>query len=42
MTGSEEDWRYCVSDADGVLGYALGALFVQEAFHGDSKEKVCN
>ena len=42
VQGDEEPWRYCVSDTDSVIGYALGALFVKEAFHGGSKEKVCN
>ena len=38
--GSEETWRYCVMDTDRVLGFALGAMFVEEAFQGDSKKKV--
>lgn len=38
--GSEESWRYCVMDTNRVLGFALGAMFVEEAFQGDSKKKV--
>ncbi|KAK3105380.1 hypothetical protein FSP39_023788 [Pinctada imbricata] len=39
-TGGEELWRYCITDTDGVLGLALGAMFVREAFNGDSKIKA--
>ncbi|KAL3861160.1 hypothetical protein ACJMK2_007225 [Sinanodonta woodiana] len=39
-TGGEELWRYCISDTDDVMGFALGAMFVREAFTGDSKEKA--
>ncbi|KAL5014273.1 hypothetical protein ScPMuIL_008543, partial [Solemya velum] len=39
-TGGEELWRYCITDTDSVLGFALGAMFVREAFHGDSKKKA--
>ncbi|XP_025083321.1 endothelin-converting enzyme homolog isoform X1 [Pomacea canaliculata] len=39
-SGKEDEWRYCISDTDSVLGFALGALFVKNAFHGDSKEKA--
>ncbi|RWS12030.1 endothelin-converting enzyme 2-like protein [Dinothrombium tinctorium] len=35
--GSESPWRYCVSDTNNVMGFALGAMFVQNVFHGDSK-----
>lgn len=38
--GSEESWRYCVMDTNRVLGFALGAMFVEEAFQGDSKKKA--
>ena len=38
--GDEEEWRYCITDTDGTLGFALGAMFVREAFKGSSKEKV--
>ena len=27
-------------DTDAVLGFALGAMFVREAFHGNSRQKV--
>ncbi|XP_074654372.1 endothelin-converting enzyme homolog isoform X2 [Tubulanus polymorphus] len=36
-TGKEEKWRECVSDVDGTVGFALGAMFVRNSFHGDSK-----
>ncbi|XP_067124089.1 endothelin-converting enzyme homolog isoform X3 [Centruroides vittatus] len=35
--GGEASWRYCVSDTNGIIGFALGAMFVREVFHGDSK-----
>ncbi|XP_055373792.1 neprilysin-3 isoform X2 [Condylostylus longicornis] len=35
--GSEEPWRYCVSDTHNVLGFAIGAMFVRGVFHGESK-----
>ena len=38
--GREEQWRYCVSDANNVMGFAIGAMFVREVFHGKSKAKV--
>nr|QHX41524.1 endothelin-converting enzyme 2-like isoform X1 [Octopus vulgaris] len=38
--GNIDMWQYCVMDTDSVLGYALGAMFVQETFKGDSKEKA--
>lgn len=41
VTGGDELWRYCISDTDSVLGFALGAMFVKEAFNGRSKDKVC-
>lgn len=41
-TGYEEDWRYCTTDTDGTLGFAVGAMFVRAAFKGNSKAKVCN
>ncbi|XP_041378589.1 endothelin-converting enzyme homolog isoform X2 [Gigantopelta aegis] len=40
VSGNEEIWRTCITDTDAVLGFALGAMFVREAFHGDSKAKV--
>jgi len=33
-------WRHCISDTDMVLGFALGAMFVREVFHGENKHKV--
>ena len=38
--GEEEHWRSCVSETDNILGFALGAMYVQEKFHRDSKESV--
>jgi hypothetical protein len=41
-------WRLCVSDVDNVLGFALGAMFVNRTFDGHSKPeaeamiKVCH
>jgi len=40
VSGGDELWRYCISDTDSVLGFALGAMFVKEAFNGHSKDKV--
>lgn len=37
VSGDEEQWRYCTSDTDSVIGFAVGAMFVREAFHGESK-----
>ena len=36
--GSETPWRYCVSDTNNVMGFALGAMFVRSVFRGRSKE----
>ena len=33
-------WRECVSDTDNVLGFALGAMFVNTTFDGDSKPEA--
>lgn len=38
--GGEEQWRYCVTDTNTVLGMAVGAMFVREMFQGDAKAKV--
>uniref|UniRef100_A0A1Q3G4E4 Putative m13 family peptidase n=4 Tax=Culex tarsalis TaxID=7177 RepID=A0A1Q3G4E4_CULTA len=38
--GGEEPWRYCVSDTTNVLGFAIGAMFVREVFHGESKPRA--
>ncbi|XP_076756749.1 M13 family metallopeptidase neprilysin 3 isoform X2 [Xylocopa sonorina] len=35
--GHEEQWRYCVSDTHNAMGFAIGAMFVREVFHGNSK-----
>ncbi|XP_014208366.1 endothelin-converting enzyme homolog isoform X3 [Copidosoma floridanum] len=35
--GREEQWRYCVTDANNAMGFAIGAMFVREVFHGKSK-----
>ncbi|RWS21777.1 Endothelin-converting enzyme 2-like protein [Leptotrombidium deliense] len=35
--GTESPWRYCVSDTNNVMGFAMGAMFVQSVFKGDSK-----
>nr|XP_023014776.1 endothelin-converting enzyme homolog isoform X2 [Leptinotarsa decemlineata] len=36
-TGEEPQWRYCIQDTNTVLGFAIGAIFVREVFHQDSK-----
>ncbi|XP_075238174.1 M13 family metallopeptidase neprilysin 3 isoform X2 [Lycorma delicatula] len=38
--GGEEQWRYCVTDTNTVLGMAVGAMFVREMFQGDAKAKA--
>uniref|UniRef100_A0A1B6E866 Endothelin-converting enzyme 1 n=1 Tax=Clastoptera arizonana TaxID=38151 RepID=A0A1B6E866_9HEMI len=38
--GGEEPWRYCVTDTNNVIGFALGAMYVRETFQGDSKAKA--
>jgi len=35
--GHQDRWRFCVTDTDSVLGFAVGAMFVRSAFHGESK-----
>ncbi|XP_054269922.1 endothelin-converting enzyme homolog [Macrosteles quadrilineatus] len=35
--GGEEPWRYCFSDTNNVIGFALGAMYVRELFQGNSK-----
>ncbi|XP_042215260.1 endothelin-converting enzyme homolog isoform X2 [Homarus americanus] len=37
VVGTEETWRECVVATDAALGPAVGAMYVREAFHGDSK-----
>lgn len=38
--GTEEVWRYCVTDTNNVIGFAIGAMFVREVFNGDAKPKA--
>ncbi|XP_054745979.1 neprilysin-3 [Anastrepha obliqua] len=38
--GGEEIWRYCVADTNNVIGFAVGAIFVRQAFHGESKPEA--
>lgn len=38
--GGEEPWKFCVSDTNSVLGFALGAMYVREVFNGNSKPMV--
>ena len=33
-------WRFCIEDLDQSMGFALGAIFVKETFHGSSKIQV--
>ncbi|KAK6177608.1 hypothetical protein SNE40_015673 [Patella caerulea] len=40
VSGNDELWRSCITDTNSVLGFALGAMFVRETFHGDSKIKA--
>ncbi|XP_049783142.1 endothelin-converting enzyme homolog isoform X1 [Schistocerca cancellata] len=40
--GGEKPWRYCVTDTNNVIGFAIGAMFVREAFHGNSKPAAEN
>ncbi|CAG7731662.1 unnamed protein product [Allacma fusca] len=35
--GTEESWRTCVGDTNNNLGFALGAMFIREAFHTESR-----
>jgi membrane metallo-endopeptidase-like protein 1 len=39
-SGEEPQWRYCVQDTNNVLGFAIGAIFVREVFHLDSKNQA--
>lgn len=36
----EVTWRYCVSDTNQVMGFALGSLFVKRVFQGKSKARA--
>lgn len=38
--GGEEVWRYCVSDTNNAIGFAIGAMFVREVFHGEAKPQA--
>lgn len=38
--GMEVPWRYCISDTNQVMGYAMGSLFVKRVFKGESKVRV--
>lgn len=38
--GIEVSWRYCVTDTNQVMGFALGSLFVRRVFEGKSKERA--
>ena len=38
--GHTERWRQCVADTDSALGFALGAMFVRQVFHGESKQEA--
>lgn len=38
--GGEEPWRYCVSDTNNAIGFAIGAMFVREVFQGEAKPKA--
>lgn len=38
--GGEEPWRYCVSDTNNVIGFAVGAMYVRELFQGNAKAMV--
>lgn len=30
--GGEEPWRYCITDTNNMIGFAIGAMFVREVF----------
>lgn len=36
--GEEPQWRFCIQDTNNVFGFAIGAIFVREVFHQESKE----
>lgn len=38
--GIEVSWRYCVTDTNQVMGFALGSLFVRRVFQGHSKVRA--
>lgn len=37
FSGTEEQWRVCVSDTNNNMGFAVGSMFVRSAFHSDAK-----
>jgi membrane metallo-endopeptidase-like protein 1 len=39
-SGIIEKWKECIEDVDMTIGFALGAMFVEEAFKGSSKENA--
>ena len=36
----DERWRECVRDTDKALGFAVGAMFIDNAFEGSSKSEA--
>ena len=40
IEGTREQWKVCVEYTENTLGFAVGSLFVEKVFHGESKEKV--
>ena len=43
LTGSkkpEDLWKHCMSETNGAIGMALGAVFIKEAFEERSKVQV--
>ena len=41
IDGGSPQWERCVGSAEGSLGFAAGALFVEEHFSRQDKEEVC-
>ncbi|KAG1679571.1 Endothelin-converting enzyme [Nymphon striatum] len=37
LDGQQTKWRMCASDTTGAVGFAVGAMFVQNTFNGESK-----
>ena len=42
VTGEKEKWQVCLEDMNLAFGFATGAMYVREHFHGDSKASVSN
>ncbi|ESO99465.1 hypothetical protein LOTGIDRAFT_213427 [Lottia gigantea] len=40
VSGKDDLWRTCITDTNSVLGFALGAMFVRETLHGESRYKA--